>query len=167
MTFKRFTALALCLALLVAVFGGCASPSEKYAGEMQEKITMGYYHVETDESENVSMTAEVTLPDYSAYMAQCLEQAALEAKDEKDFEEKLYKLVLEATKEAPADATREVAVDLTALDPEKVQRDWTLKELTEAVRQAAFDAEVEEFCLDLLRDSFPTEYFTESEAGAE
>lgn len=136
---------------------------------MKEKITMGNYHVETDALTGVGMTATVTMPDYSSYMLQYMAQAGETAKDEDDFEQKLYKLVLEAAADAPPDCTREVSVNLSALNEKKAQKDWTEKELIAAAQQAAFDAEVEEFCLGLLAGSYPGDFTPEetTESGAD
>ena len=50
--------------------------------------------------------------------------------------------------------------------------DWTAAELDAAARDAAFDAEVEEFCLALLTGAYPADFVpedgaAESEASAE
>ena len=72
----------------------------------------------------------------------------------------------------PAGAPQEIAVDLTALDDGKAPEDWTAAELDAAARDAAFDAEVEEFCLALLTGTYPADFTpedgaAESEASAE
>ena len=105
-------------------------------------------------------------------MMDCLAEAERAAKDENDFEETLYALVLDAAAEAPAGAPQEVAVDLTTLDDGKAPEDWTAAELDAAARDAAFDAEVEEFCLALLTGTYPADFTpedgaAESEASAE
>ncbi|MGN0478226.1 MAG: hypothetical protein ACI4GO_02215 [Hominenteromicrobium sp.] len=168
---RKGLALLLAAVLTVTAFSGCAGASERLEGELKEKITMGNYHVETDTLTGVGMTATVTMPDYSAYMLQYAVQAGETAKDEEDFEQKLYKLVLEAAAEAPADCTREISVNLSVLNEKKAQKDWTEKELIAAAQQAAFDAEVEEFCLELLSGSYfdaaASIETAESEAGEE
>ena len=152
---RRVTALLLAAVLAVLALSGCADPSARLENAMKEKITMGNYHV--------------TMPDYSAYMLQYMAQAGETAKDEDDFEQKLYKLVLEAAADAPPDCTREVSVNLSALNEKKAQKDWTEKELIAAAQQAAFDAEVEEFCLGLLAGSYPGDFTPEgtTESGAD
>lgn len=166
---RRVTALLLAAVLAVLALSGCADPSARLENAMKEKITMGNYHVETDALTGVGMTATVTMPDYSAYMLQYMAQAGETAKDEADFEQKLYKLVLEAAADAPQDYTREVSVNLSALNEKKAQKDWTEKELIAAAQQAAFDAEVEEFCLGLLAGSYPGDFTPEetTESGAD
>ena len=168
---RRVTALLLAAVLAVLALSGCADPSARLENAMKEKITMGNYHVETDVLTGVGMTATVTMPDYSAYMLQYMEQAAQSAKDEQDFEQALYKLVLNAATDAPQSCTREVTVNLSALNEKKAQADWSEKELLSAAQQAAFDAEVEEFCLGLLAGSYPGDFtpdeIAESEADAQ
>lgn len=71
-----------------------------------------------------------------------------------------------------AGAPQEIAVDLTVLDDGKAPEDWTATELDAAARDAAFDAEVEEFCLALLTGTYPADFTpedgaAESEASAE
>ena len=46
--------------------------------------------------------------------------------------------------------TREVMVDLSVLDISREKEDWTDKELERLARQAAFEAELEEFALDIM-----------------
>lgn len=166
----RTKAATLYAVLMLAVFllAGCGSKQDPLVSKMKEEITMGSYHVETDELSNVSMTATVTMPDYSKYMLVCLPEAEAAAKNEADFEKQLYTLVSKAADGAPADCTREVTIDLTALNDRKAQKDWKYEELVDAARQAAFDAEVEEFCLQLLAGEFPADLpsaETESEAA--
>lgn len=169
---KRWPALAVLLSLAVAVLAGCAAPGERLAVKLKAKIAVESCTVESDDAQRTQLTATVSLPDYSAYMLDCLAEAERTAKDENDFEEKLYALVLDAAADAPDSATREIAVDLTALDDGKAPEDWTETELDAAARDAAFDAEVEEFCLALLTETYPADFTpedgaAESEASAE
>lgn len=166
-TRKKAVILPALLMLAVFLLADCGSQTDALVGKMKEKITMGTYHVETDELSNVSMTATVTLPDYSGYMLACLSEAEAAARDEEDFEKQLYALVTEAAADAPADCTREVTIDLTALNDKKAQKDWRYEELAAAAQQAAFDAEVEEFCLQLLTEAYPADFVpAETESGA-
>ena len=169
---KRWLALAAALSLAVAVLAGCAAPAERLAVKLKAKVAVENCAVETDDAERVRLTATVSLPDYSAYMMDCLAEAERTAKDENDFEETLYALVLDAAADAPAGAPQEIAVDLTVLDDGKAPEDWTAAELDAAARDAAFDAEVEEFCLALLTGTYPADFTpedgaAESEASAE
>lgn len=149
-----------------------AAPAERLAVKLKARVAVENCAVETDDAERVRLTATVSLPDYSAYMMDCLAEAERTAKDENDFEETLYALVLDAAADAPAGAPQEIAVDLTALDDGKAPEDWTAAELDAAARDAAFDAEVEEFCLALLTGTYPADFTpedgaAESEASAE
>ena len=164
-------ALLLAAVLAVLMLSGCAAPSARLENKMKQTITMDTCRVEEDALTGLTMTATVTTPDYSAYMLQYMEQAAQSAKDEQDFEQALYKLVLDAVADAPQSCTREVTVNLSALNQKKAQADWSEKELLSAAQQAAFDAEVEEFCLGLLAGSYPGNFnpdeIVESEADAQ
>ena len=46
--------------------------------------------------------------------------------------------------------TREVTVDLSVLDISREKEDWTDKELERLAQKAAFEAELEEFALDIM-----------------
>ncbi len=140
--------LPLLLLLLVAAAGG-AGTTDRYETAMQERITVEAYQVEDDET----LTASVSMPDYSAYMLQFLEEAEQDAQDEGDFGSKLYALVAAATAEAENTCTRDITVSLSETDPEK--SNWSEAELMELAREAAFRAEVEEFCIELLAELYP------------
>ena len=140
-------------------FGKPSAASEsKTEIALQEKAVLGNYHVRTDELGQVSMTAQVTIPDYSYYMAQALSAAEAKAKSEEEFEKVLYNLVLEAAEstDTPVSNVQEITVDLTDLNPEKVQADWMYEELIAISQDMAFEREVEEFCLELLAAYYPT-----------
>ena len=130
---KRWLALAAALSLAVAVLAGCAAPAERLAVKLKAKVAVENCAVETDDAERVRLTATVSLPDYSAYMMDCLAEAERTAKDENDFEETLYALVLDAAADAPAGAPQEIAVDLTALDDGKAPEDWSRREFSSQV----------------------------------
>lgn len=169
---QRWAALAAAFILLIAALVGCTSAGDRVAGSLREKIAVDACTVDTGADGIAHLAATVSLPDYSAYMASCLEAAAADAKSEEDFEENLYRLVLEATEDAANDCTRELDIDLSALDADKAAEDWTQDALDEAARAAAFDAEVEEFCLSLLTETYPADFTpedatAESEASAE
>lgn len=163
---KRLPALLAAFGLAAAVLAGCGSAGDALAGKLTERIAVENCAVEN----GTQLTATVAMPDYSAYMDGCFEEAARTAKNESDFEKKLYTLVLEAADGADADCTREVTLDLSALDADKAAADWTQAELDSAAKKAAFDAEVEEFCFALLAESYPADFApgeAESEARAE
>lgn len=140
----------LLLLLMLATMVGCGSKSSNYEASMQEKITVVTYEVENDET----LTATVSMPDYSAYMLQFVEEAEENAKDEEDFGDQLYALVDAAATEAEKNCTREVAVSLSEADANKT--DWSEAELTELVQEAALQSELEEFCIELLSQSYPS-----------
>ena len=70
------------------------------------------------------------------------------------FEARLFALAAEAVEREAVDSasylTREVMVDLSVLDISREKEDWTDKELERLARQAAFEAELEEFALDIM-----------------
>ncbi|MCD7768673.1 MAG: hypothetical protein LUH36_00925 [Oscillospiraceae bacterium] len=140
----------LLLLLMLAVMTGCGSKAGKYEASMQEKVTVEAYEVEDGET----LTATVSMPDYSAYMLQFMEEAEQNAKDEQDFGVRLYALADAAAAEAENTCTREVTVSLSDADADKT--DWSEAELTELVREAALQSELEEFCIELLSQSYPS-----------
>lgn len=162
-------ALLLAAVLAVLMLSGCADRSTHLENKMKQEITMDDCRVEEDALTGLTMTVTVTTPDYSAYMLQYMAQAEETAKDENDFERTLYELVLDAVADAPQSCTREVTVNLSALNEKKAQADWSEKELLSAAQQAAFDAEVEEFCLGLLVSSYPADFNPDetTESGAD
>ncbi len=140
----------LLLLLLLPAMTGCGSKTSKYEASMQEKITVDTYQVEDGET----LTATVSMPDYSAYMLQFMEEAEQNAKNEEDFGVQLYALVEAASAEAENTCTREITVSLSEANEKKSK--WSEAELTELAREAAFQAEVEEFCIELLAQSYPS-----------
>lgn len=176
----RFAALLAAVLLTAAVLSGCAIlqrflPNLSFSEPQPEdtlkaQAELGTYHVETDENGNVSMTANVTIPDYSLYIEKYIDEAESLAEDEDDFEAQLYALLAaEAAENESLQMTQhEVYIDLTALNSEKVQADWMYDELVSAAQDTAFEKEIEEYCLQLLAETFPEEFsYIEAETDAE
>lgn len=164
------------LVLLVAVGAGCillSRPKEKEEKKvrttqtkesrkseeyMETFILMETLDVRETDQGSLELSASVKLPDYSSYFEKYESEAAEEGGDEAAFEKKLFALTAEAVKADAAETAdfqasyivREIVVDLLALDDSKCAADWTKKELEAAAKQKAFEAEMEEFALDIM-----------------
>lgn len=112
-----------------------------------------------EENEGIVLEAEIALPDYSEIFFSCYEEAEAEAKSQKQFEKKLYKLAAKEAKKNDKMITRSVTIELSEVDAEKT--DWSEKELKETACQAALESEIEEFCLGLLMKEIPREVYEE------
>lgn len=136
---------------------------------LQAKAELTNYRVSTDGAGEVSMTAQVAVPDYSFYMAQVCDAAAERAQNEEEFEKILYELTLEAVENAgePVRTVQEFTVRLSDVNPEKVQADWMYDELIALSQDIAFTRETDEFCLEILAAYYPTTLTEESEGDAE
>ena len=120
---------------------------------------------QADEYGLVELTASVKIPDYSLYFSQCWEEAAEWAKDEADFERRLFALAEEkAGGEEIQWTTREVLVDLSLADEEK--KEWSGEELKEIARREAFEQEMREFALELVDEMAGRSIDWEAYAGA-
>lgn len=123
--------------------------SEKSQRAMEALAEPEALETRADEYGLVEMTASVRIPDYSQYFSQCWEEAAKEAKDEADFEKRLFALTEERTREGDVQwTTREVSVNLSLADEEK--KAWKDEELEELARREAFEQEMREFALELV-----------------
>ena len=108
--------------------------SRKSEEQMMEFISVESMNVREQEYGFLELAAECQLPDYSEYFKryQAAEAVEREAVDSASY------------------LTREVMVDLSVLDISREKEDWTDKELERLARQAAFEAELEEFALDIM-----------------
>lgn len=127
--------------------------SRKSEEEMMEFIFVESMNVREQEYGFLELAAECQLPDYSEYFKRYQQEASAET-DAAAFEARLFALAAEAVEREAVDSasylTREVTVDLSVLDISREKEDWTDKELEKLARQAAFEAELEEFALDIM-----------------
>lgn len=127
--------------------------SRKSEEQMMEFISVESMNVREQEYGFLELAAECQLPDYSEYFKR-YQQEASAGTDAAAFEARLFALAAEAVEREAVDSasylTREVMVDLSVLDISREKEDWTDKELEKLARQAAFEAELEEFALDIM-----------------
>ncbi len=142
--------------------------SEKSQRAMEALAKSETLETQTDEYGLVEMTASVKIPDYSHYFSQCWEEAARGAKDEADFERRLFSLAEEKLQDGEVQwTTREVSVNLSLKDAAK--KTWKDEELEELAAGEAFEQEMREFALEIMGDviSEYTNWETLAQTGEE
>lgn len=159
---KKYRGIFMAVLGCSLFLAGCGQES-KTLGELKEQVSLLDYQIE---DENGFLTAEVSvsMPDYSVLMGQCVQEAEKNAKDEEDFENKLYELTVQACSGEYPTVQRSVTVDLTQLDEKKEKGDWTQEDILSAAQDAAFQAEEEEFCLEIIASSYPLDSGESEEA---
>lgn len=165
--FFRKRAVITVIAAAAALFAGCGGEPDgvrttqtdeslRLQEEMERTVQVGEMEIAEDESGQPVLTAQVSLPDYSAYFADCMEEAAEGTEDEAAFEKRLFELAFErasgdgaetGTEREPVSYT--VTVKLAQINAEKPAESWTQEELTRLAAEAAFEAELEEFSVNL------------------
>lgn len=129
----------------------------KIQEKLEEYAKVESVSVHEDDYGLLETTARVEIPEYSAIFAEYLEEVSETAKDENDFEKKLFALTEKKVKEAMKEETtdefgwvsHEVMVELSLLDDEK--EEWSEEELESLARRAAFEKELENFALDIVQ----------------
>lgn len=164
--------------------------------KISEEELLAYIKVEDlDIQENeygtLELTAQASMPDFSAYFAENTDAAEADAADAYEFEEQLFAkteemLAEEAGSSAEAGGssaeavdfaertgiyyiTQEITVNLADKDGTKEKDDWTEEELTVLAKQEAFDGELEEIAMEIMGNflSAATDWDAEaSESGA-
>lgn len=149
--------IGLCLILLVAVCG-CNKTEAKTDELLDSMIELST--VESLQcSEEKILVAGVTLPDYSVYLSEVLEEAGEQLETAPDFEYELLSYVNAKVSGECEMTEREITVDLDMLDSEQV--DFTDDELYNIAKETAFNAEIEEFCVEIIE-----RYSIDEEEGA-
>ncbi|MBR4882099.1 MAG: hypothetical protein IKU19_09195 [Clostridia bacterium] len=141
---KKLIVILLFVSMLLLLTSCGSDKTEKLTDELIEAAV-----AENSEcSEENVLTASVTIPDYSKYMLEVMDEAEKKAKDAEDYEKVLYSLVRERTKKKCDTVTHDVSIEMIYVDSEK--KDWSDIELEELAKQKAFEIELEEFCAELL-----------------
>lgn len=154
------------LALTAAVTAGCVKAektperrstqteeSEKSQKAMEALAVPEDLELEEDEYGLLELTAKVRIPDYSWYFSENWEEAAAGAKDEKEFEVRLFQMAEETVSGGDVQwEEREITVSLSLADEARKAEDWSQEELEELARQEAFQKELGEFALSLMGD---------------
>lgn len=130
--------------------------SKRSEKRLMEFISIEDMEIGETEYGFLELSAVCKLPDYSAYFEQYKEDAA-EKGDAAAFEKRLFARTAEALKADNRKAsvpyvTRELVVDLSAVDISRGKDEWKEKELEALLRQAAFEEELEEFAMDIMSD---------------
>ena len=163
---EKAAAALVVAALLTACGGGAGHAEEK---KLQKLVDVVTYEIQETEYGTLEAAVTVTMPDYSQYLEQCIQEAAESTESEKELEKKLYQMTEKLAKDDTAPVTREITVKLSELDPDKTADQWKETEIHDAAREAAFETEVEEFCLTLRAryyEEFAQSQADESQTGA-
>ncbi len=147
---KRMYGMAILF--LSIVLSGC-SRETKVLDTLKEQIVPEDYSVS---EENGSWLAEVhvSMPDYSRIMMECIQEAEENSEDEQDFQNQLYGLTQQRCTEEDLQIRRSVTINLSELDEEKEMEDWTEKDIFLSAREAAFEMEEEELCLEIIASGY-------------
>ena len=129
---------------------------EQARGEMLELVAAREVTCVEDDTAFV-LQAEVELPPYAELMAQVWEEAEAAAESEEDFGAKLFELTLAAA--TGENVTRSVSLELSP-----AQAAWSQEELQALAEEAAFQAELEEFCMEIVMGYAPELTWEEDEA---
>lgn len=128
----------------------------EYQAELAEAVSVDNGAISEDEYGERMLTAVVTMPDYSALFHLCREDAEADAKDFKEFEERLLELARDYEKTEAAGEIETISreICISPLDSGvRLDSDGSLSE--EAVRLAAMEAvkeELREFAMDIMME---------------
>lgn len=138
--------------LLAIVISGC-SQETKVLDELKGQIVPENYTVS---EENGALLAEVrvSMPDYSQIMMECIQEAEENSEDEKDFQDQLYRLTKQRCAQDGSQIRRSITINLSELDENREMEDWTEKDIFLSAREAAFEMEEEELCLEMIASDY-------------
>lgn len=130
--------------------------SMEYQEELAEAVSVDKGTVSEDEYGEQMLTAVVTMPDYSALFHLCREGAEADAKDFKEFEERLLELARDYEKTEAADGIETITQEICIFPLDSgvlLNSDESLSE--EALRLIAREAveeELREFAMDIMME---------------
>lgn len=162
---RKQRCIAAAVLLSAFVLAGCGKESKSRMA-LQENISVEEYSIEEDDTGSLRASVTVTLPDYSYYMEQCAKEAAKSTEKEQELEERLYELTARAAEKGDAFCTKEMVLNLSEIDEKKTADKWKDADIEAAAREAAFDEELEEFCLRVMAGYYGSSP-QESEVGTE